>query len=110
MTWNLFIILFILPFAVMAIGMIVLKFVLPAGQHDDRRTGRLAGYNDMHREAYIGAVLAALVAMVVFQLRGGPEPFVLVWLPLLSTVIILPFGYTAALVIGGLIGVTRRGN
>ena len=108
MTWNMFIILFILPFAVMAIGTVGLKFVLPSSKGDDKRTGRLAGYNDLHREAYIGALLAAIIAVVVFEIRGGPEPFVLVWLPLLSTVIVLPFGYAVALTIAGVMGMSSQ--
>lgn len=107
MSWNEFIILFILPFVVMAIGMVVLSFVLPPEKGDDGRTGRLAGYNDLHREAYIGALLAAIVSVIAFEIRGGPEPFVLVWLPLLSTVVVLPFGYTVALILGGLISPKR---
>jgi len=108
MTTNMFLILFILPFAVMAISMLVLNKVLPASHGDDRRTGRLANYDDFHREAYIGAILAAVVAIIAFEIRGGPEPFVLIWLPLLSTVIILPLGYAAALIIGGMLGMTRQ--
>ncbi len=108
MTTNMFLILFILPFAVMAISMLVLNKVLPASHGDDRRTGRLAKYDDFHREAYIGAILAAVASVVVFEIRGGPEPFVLIWLPLLSTVIILPLAYAAALLIGGMLGMTRQ--
>ncbi|MBO6784936.1 MAG: hypothetical protein JJ899_16925 [Alphaproteobacteria bacterium] len=107
MSWNEFIILFILPFAVMAIATVVLKFVLPPSKEQDNRTGRLAGYEDLHREAYIGALLAAIISVIVFEIRGGPEPFVLVWLPLLSTVVVLPFGYTVALLIGGLLSPKR---
>ena len=108
MTTNMALILFILPFAVMVISMLVLNKVLPASHGDERRTGRLANYDDFHREAYVGALLAALVSVIAFEIRGGPEPFVLIWLPLLSTVIILPLGYAAALVIGGMLGMTRQ--
>lgn len=108
MTTNMFLLLFILPFAVMAISILVLNKILPASHGDDKRTGRLANFDDFHREAYIGALLAAVVSVIAFEIRGGPEPFVLIWLPLLSTVIILPLGYAAALFIGGMLGMTRQ--
>lgn len=107
MTTNEFIILFILPFAVMAIGTLLLKPIVPS-ESSDRFSGRLARYDDLHRQAYIAAVIAAIVSVVAFQIRGGPEPFVLVWKPLLSTVMVLPFGYAAALIIGAVFGMTRK--
>jgi len=42
--------------------------------------------------------------VIAFVVRGGPEPFVLFWMPLLSTVMVLPFGYAIALAISGLLG------
>jgi len=100
-------ILFVLPLIVMTIATLVLKPLLPAADIS-RRTGRLAGYDDLHREAYLAAIVAAVVTIVVFLLRGGPEPFVLFWKPLLSTIMILPFGYALALIVGGMMGMTRR--
>ncbi len=100
-------ILFVLPFAVMTLVTLGLKPILPT-EKVARKTGRLAAYSDMHREAYIAAIVAAVVTIVVFELRGGPEPFVLVWMPLLSTIMILPFGYGVALAIASAMGMTRR--
>ncbi|MDA0787550.1 MAG: hypothetical protein O3B37_14795 [Proteobacteria bacterium] len=100
-------ILFILPLVVMTIATLALKPMLPT-EKVARKTGRLAAYSDMHREAYIGAIVASVVTIGVFMLRGGPEPFVLVWKPLLSTIMILPFGYGFALAIASVTGMTRR--
>jgi len=100
-------ILFILPLVVMTIATLALKPVLPP-EKIARKTGRLAAYSDMHREAYIGAVIASVITIGAFMLRGGPEPFVLVWKPLLSTVMVLPFGYGVALAIASVTGMTRR--
>jgi hypothetical protein len=100
-------ILFVLPFVVMTVATLALKPILPT-EKVSRKTGRLAAYSDMHREAYIAAIVAAVVTIVVFKLRGGPEPFVLVWMPILSTIMILPFGYAIALGIASMMGMTRR--
>jgi hypothetical protein len=100
-------ILFILPLVVMTVATLVLKPMLPA-ERLEGATGRVAKYADLHREAYIAAVIAAAAAVVVFVIKGGPEPFVLFWKPLLSTVMVLPVGYALALFIGGVIGMTRR--
>lgn len=107
MTTNEAIILFVVPFAVMAIVTLLLKPIIP-GEREDNQTGRLKDYYDLHREAYIAAVVAGAVTVILFVIRGGPEPFVLVWKPLLSTVMVLPFGYAAALLIGSVFGVTRK--
>ncbi len=99
-------ILFIVPLVVMTIATFALQFVLPS-EDTSNKSGRLEGYKDLHREAYGGAIIAAVVTVVLFAMKGGPEPFVLVWKPLLSTVMMLPFGYAFALIIGGLMGTTR---
>jgi hypothetical protein len=100
-------ILFILPFVVMTIATLALKPVLPT-EKVANKTGRLAAYSDLHREAYIAAIVAAVVTIIAFEIRGGPEPFVLVWKPLISTIMILPFGYGVALAIASVMGMTRR--
>ncbi|MGB0572869.1 MAG: hypothetical protein ACPGQM_12580 [Alphaproteobacteria bacterium] len=100
-------ILFILPFVVMTVATLALRSVLPKADNS-HQSGRMAAYDDLHREAYIGAIISAVVTVVAFEIRGGPEPFVLVWKPLLSTVMILPFGYGVALFIGGVTGMTRN--
>ncbi|MEP4378528.1 MAG: hypothetical protein ABJ215_05930 [Alphaproteobacteria bacterium] len=100
-------ILFVLPLVVMTIATLALKPVLPT-ESVANKTGRLAAYSDLHREAYIAAIIAAVVTVVAFELRGGEEPFVLIWLPLLSTIMILPFGYGLALAIASVLGMTRR--
>ncbi|MBN43579.1 MAG: hypothetical protein CL573_08860 [Alphaproteobacteria bacterium] len=100
-------ILFILPFVVMTLATLALRSVLPTAGNSNQ-TGRMAAYDDLHREAYIAAIISAVVTVIAFEIRGGPEPFVLVWKPLLSTVMILPFGYAVALFIGGVSGMTRR--
>ena len=107
MTTNVFLILYVLPFAVMAIVMLAMNMMIPSPT-DMTKTGRLANFNDFHREAYVGAIAAAIASVVVFHIRGGPEPFVLFWMPLLSTVMILPFGYAAALLSQGLPAWARR--
>ena len=91
----------------MTIATLALKPILPP-EKVANKTGRLAAYSDMHREAYIGAIVASVVTIGVFMVRGGPEPFVLVWKPLLSTIMILPFGYGVALAIASVTGMTRR--
>ncbi len=107
MTTNVFLILYVLPFAVMAIVMLLMNMMIPSPP-DITKTGRLANFNDFHREAYVGAIAAAIASVVVFHIRGGPEPFVLFWMPLLSTVMILPFGYAAALFIAGVTGMGKK--
>ena len=100
-------ILFILPFVIMTVATLALRFVLPPADNS-HQSGRMAAYDDLHREAYVGAIIAAAITVVIFVMRGGPEPFVLVWKPLLSTVMMLPFGYAVALFIGGVSGMTRK--
>lgn len=100
-------ILFILPFVVMTVATLALRAVLPKADNS-HQSGRMAAYDDLHREAYIAAIIAAVVTVIAFEIRGGPEPFVLVWKPLLSTVMILPFGYAIALFVGGVTGMTRN--
>ncbi|MBO23075.1 MAG: hypothetical protein CMM26_11995 [Rhodospirillaceae bacterium] len=100
-------ILFILPFVIMTVATLALRSVLPRADNS-HQSGRMAAYDDLHREAYIAAIIAAAVTVVAFWIRGGPEPFVLVWKPLLSTVMTLPFGYAVALFIGGVSGITRN--
>ena len=97
------IILIVLPLVLMPVVMLVLNAILPVPKEDGTK-GRLANFNDFHREAYIGAVVTAIVTVIAFEIRGGPEPFVLIWMPLLSTIMILPFGYAIALAISGLLG------
>lgn len=99
-------ILFVVPLVVMIVATLALKFVFPS-EDTSHKSGRLEGYSDLHREAYVGALIAAVVTVIIFVMRGGPEPFVLVWKPLLSTVMMLPFGYALALAIGGMAGMTR---
>ena len=106
MTQAEFLILFILPFATMTVVMIVANAILPEPTGMNT-TGRLANFNGLYREAYVGTFAAAVASIIAFHIRGGPEPFVLVWMPLLSTVMILPFGYSAALFIAGIMGKTR---
>ena len=100
-------ILFILPLIVMTVATLALKPLIPS-EDTSHHSGRLAGFDDLHREAYIAAIISAAVTIAVVVLRGGPEPFVLVWKPLLSTIMILPFGYAVALAIGSLTGMTRK--
>lgn len=99
-------ILFVVPLVVMIVATLALTFVFPS-EDTSHKSGRLEGYSDLHREAYVGALIAAAVTVIIFVMRGGPEPFVLVWKPLLSTVMMLPFGYALALAIGGMAGMTR---
>jgi hypothetical protein len=103
MTNGELLILIVLPLISMPVLMLVLSAVMPK-PNTGKTTGRLANYNDLHREAYIGALLTAVITVIAFEIRGGPEPFVLVWMPLLSTVMVLPFGYTLALIFSGLMG------
>lgn len=102
MTSGEVIILFVLPFVAMPVVMLIIGRFFKTSPNDGR-TGRLENFNDYHREAYLGAFITAFVTVVAFEIRGGPEPFVLVWLPLLTTVMVLPFGYTIALAIHGLL-------
>jgi hypothetical protein len=99
-------ILFILPLVVMTVLILVIKPFLPPESHEGQ-SERLVGFNDMHREAYIAALVAAAVSVVAFEIKGGPEPFVLIWKPLLGTVMVLPFGYALGLIIGRFTGQTR---
>jgi hypothetical protein len=42
-------------------------------------------------------VIAAVVTVAVTVAIGGPEVFVLYWRPLITTVIVLPLGFSVAL-------------
>lgn len=101
MTFGEVVILFVLPFVLMPVVMLFIGRFFKESANDGR-TGRLENFNDFHREAYVGSAVTAFVTVVAFEIRGGPEPFVLVWLPLLTTVMVLPFGYTIALALNGL--------
>ena len=93
---------FVLPFAVVFVAMLVQMAV---------RSKAYAGdipWEDTQREAYISAVIAAIVTVVVTVIIGGPEAFVLYWRPLITTVIMLPFGFAAALIAFGIWRKTRR--
>lgn len=82
-------ILFVLPFAIVFIVMAWLRIRSP-----ERRA---------QREAYIAATVAAVVAVVISVIRGGPEPFVLIWNPLIAVVVTMPFGFAAAMALSELV-------
>jgi|TARA_B110000014_G_scaffold248679_1_gene223256 hypothetical protein len=63
---------------------------------------------DTQREAYISLVLGAIVTVVVTLMIGGPEIFVLFWRPLITTVIMLPIAFGAALLTYGIWHRARR--
>ena len=82
---------FILPLVVMFVAMLAQMFI---------RSKSYAGeipWDDTQREAYIAAVISAVVTVAVTLIIGGPEMFVLFWRPLITTVIVLPFGFALAL-------------
>lgn len=95
MTTTDFILLFIVPLVAMVGCMFAMRAIL--GVPEEAVGG--TGWDDMHREAYVGVLVAAVVAVVVELIRGGPEPFVLIWNPLLTTVMILPVAYAIALIV-----------
>ena len=93
---------FVLPFLV-----IFLASLIQMGM----RYGNLSGdipWFDTQREAYISLVLGAIVTVVVTLMIGGPEIFVLFWRPLITTVIMLPIAFGAALLTYGIWHRARR--
>ena len=94
-TTKIFLVLFFLPFAVVFVAMLAQMAI---------RSKAYAGdipWENTQREAYISAVIAAVVTVVVTVIIGGPEAFVLYWRPLITTVIMLPMGFAAALITFG---------
>ncbi len=88
---KIFWLFFFLPFAVMLLAMLGQMAI---------RSKSYAGdipWDDTQREAYVGGVIAAVVTVAVTLYIGGPETFVLFWRPLITTVIVLPVGFAAAL-------------
>ena len=93
---------FVLPFAVMLVAMLAQIAI---------RSKSYAGeipWDDTQREAYIAAVIAAIVTVAVTVYIGGPEVFVLFWRPLITTVIVLPLGFAAALILFGVWRAIRK--
>ncbi len=88
---RIFWLFFVLPLVVMFLAMLAQMAI---------RSKSYAGeipWEDTQRDAYIAAVIAAIVTVGVTLVIGGPEMFVLFWRPLITTVIVLPFGFAAAL-------------
>ena len=82
---------FVLPLVVMFVAMLAQMAM---------RSKAYAGeipWDDTQREAYIAGVVSAIVTVAVTLYIGGPETFVLFWRPLITTVIVLPVGFAAAL-------------
>lgn len=97
-----FLVLFLLPFAVVFVAMLGQMAI---------RSKNYAGdipWEDAQREAYISVVISAIVTVAVTVTLGGPEVFVLYWRPLITTVIMLPFGFAAALIAFGIWHKLRR--
>lgn len=90
-----FILLFVVPLVAMVGSMFVFRTIL--GEPKEIHGG--TGWDDMHTEAYLGAIVAAIIAVVVELIHGGAEIFVLIWNPLLTTVMVLPVAYALALFI-----------
>jgi hypothetical protein len=93
---------FVLPFVIMFVAMLAQIAI---------RSKSYAGeipWDDTQREAYIAAVIAAFVTVVVTVIIGGPEVFVLFWRPLITTVIVLPIGFAAALFVFALWRVIKK--
>jgi len=91
LTGDIFWLFFLLPFVIMLVAMLAQMAI---------RSKAYAGdipWDDTQREAYIAGVIAAIVTVGVTLFVGGPETFVLYWRPLITTVIVLPFGFAAAL-------------
>lgn len=91
LTTQIFWVFFFLPFAVMVVAMLVQMAI---------RSKNYAGeipWDDTQREAYVAGVASAAVTVIVTLIIGGPETFVLFWRPLITTVIMLPFGFAVAL-------------
>ena len=85
--WLFFVLPFVMVFVAM-LGQMVIRSQSYAGA---------IPWEDTQREAYFSAVIAAIVTVVVTLIIGGPETFVLFWRPLITTVIMLPFGFAAAM-------------
>ncbi len=93
---------FVLPFVVMFVAMLVQMTI---------RSKSYAGaipWDDTQREAYISAVIGAVVTVAVTVSIGGPEVFVLFWRPLITTVIMLPLAFAAALIVFGIWRAARK--
>ncbi len=93
---------FVLPFVIMFVAMLAQIAI---------RSKSYAGeipWDDTQREAYIAAVIAAFVTVVVTVIIGGPEVFVLFWRPLITTVVVLPLSFAAALLAFGLWRAIRK--
>jgi hypothetical protein len=101
-TTQIFLVFFLLPFAVIFVVMLVLM-AMRYKIHD----GAIP-WHDTQREAYISAVIGAIVTVAVTLSIGGPEVFVLYWRPLITTVIVSPLGFTAAMVTFGVWHQSRR--
>ncbi len=103
LTTQIFWVFFFLPFAIMFLAMLVQMAI--------RSKSYAAGaipWDDTQREAYISAVIAAIVTVIVTVVIGGPEVFVLFWRPLITTVIVLPIGFAAALIAFGVWRAMRK--
>ncbi len=93
---------FVLPFGVIFVAMLVQMAVRYRSYAGEIQWG------DTQREAYISAVIGAIVTVVVTVIIGGPEAFVLYWRPLITTVIMLPLGFAAALIVFGVWRTMRK--
>jgi hypothetical protein len=82
---------FVLPLVVMFVAML-----MQMAMRSKSYAGEIP-WDDTQREAYISGVIAAIVTVAVTLYIGGPEMFVLFWRPLITTVIVLPIGFAAAL-------------
>jgi hypothetical protein len=82
---------FVLPLVVMFVAML-----MQMAMRSESYAGEIP-WDDTQREAYISGVIAAIVTVAVTLYIGGPETFVLFWRPLITTVIVLPIGFAAAL-------------
>jgi hypothetical protein len=95
LTTKIFWLFFFLPFATM--------FLVMLGQMAIRSKSYAGAipWEDTQREAYIAAVIAAIVTVIATLIDGGPEVFVLFWRPLITTVIVLPLSFATALLTFG---------
>jgi len=84
---------FVLPFAVMFVAMLAQMAIRSKSYANG------IPWDDTQREAYIAALIAAVVTVAVTLFIGGPEMFVLFWRPLITTVIVLPIAFAAALLV-----------
>ncbi len=93
---------FVLPFVIMFVAMLAQIAI---------RSKSYAGeipWDDTQREAYIAAVIGAFITVIVTVIIGGPEMFVLFWRPLITTVIMLPLSFAAALFVFGVWRAARK--